>query len=111
MEEPVTLTHALLLAAAQRSSQMDAAASHAAPPGVTVGVISGTDHYYSDGDTVGAIARIETKDSTVYVWPNGRIWNRDWSYPPEIVAWIKSCQNPDTKAAATATEADTKKTV
>ncbi len=94
------LTYALLLAAA----------SHAAPPGVTVGVISGTDHYYSDGDTVGAIARIETKDSTVYVWPNGRIWNRGWSYPPEIVAWIKSCRNPDTKAAATATEADTKKT-
>jgi hypothetical protein len=109
----ITLTHALLKAAAQRPSQMDAVASHATPPGFTVDTVSGTDHLYSDGDTIGAIARIETtniQDPSVYVWPNGRVWNRDGSYPAAVVAWIKACREPDTGSATNTTVSDTKST-
>jgi len=84
----ITLTHALLKAAA--------------PPGFTVATVGGTDHLYSDGDTMGAIARIETAGNpSVYVWPNGRVWNRDWAYPAAVVAWIAACRQPPKTTAGT----------
>jgi hypothetical protein len=109
----ITLTHALLKAAAQRPSQMDAVASHATPPGITVATVSGTDHLYSDGDTIGAIARIETtniQDPSVYVWPNGRVWNRDGVYPAAVIAWIAACREPDTTPVTAPPVSDAKET-
>ena len=108
-----TITYALLKAAAQRPSQMDAVASHATPPGFTVDTVSGTDHLYSDGDTIGAIARIETSnisDPTVYVWPDGRVWNRDGSYPAAVIAWIKACRQPVTTPVIAPPVSDAKET-
>lgn len=97
----ITLTHALLKAAA--------------PPGITVDTVGGTDHLYSDGDTIGAIARIETAGNpSVYVWPNGRLWNRDWVYPAAVATWIAACrappkpqhETPDTNSSTTSNKSD-----